>query len=59
MMCIEHEHVYFQDKNIISLIYNDQPPATENQPDLLQSVADMYSKSKRGNYSTKYLLMYT
>ncbi|VVC89541.1 unnamed protein product [Leptidea sinapis] len=25
-----------------------QPPATENQPDLLQSVADMYSKSKRG-----------
>ncbi|CAH1636888.1 unnamed protein product [Spodoptera littoralis] len=38
----------YQDKNIISLIYNDQPPATENQPDLLQSVADMYSKSKRG-----------
>ncbi|XP_028156527.1 uncharacterized protein LOC114350079 [Ostrinia furnacalis] len=38
----------YQDKNIISLVYNDQPPATENQPDVLQSVADMYSKSKRG-----------
>ncbi|KAL0878832.1 hypothetical protein ABMA27_003858 [Loxostege sticticalis] len=38
----------YQDKNIISLVYNDQPPATENQPDILQSVADMYSKSKRG-----------
>uniref|UniRef100_A0A2A4J8U9 Uncharacterized protein n=1 Tax=Heliothis virescens TaxID=7102 RepID=A0A2A4J8U9_HELVI len=38
----------YQDRNIISLIYNDQPPASENQPDILQSVADMYSKSKRG-----------
>ncbi|XP_026731203.1 uncharacterized protein LOC113496237 [Trichoplusia ni] len=38
----------YQDRNIISLIYNDQPPATEHQPDILQNVADMYSKSKRG-----------
>ncbi|XP_026752686.2 deoxyribonuclease-2-alpha [Galleria mellonella] len=38
----------YQDKNIISLIYNDQPPANENQPDLLHSVAEVYSKSKRG-----------
>ncbi|XP_032518212.2 deoxyribonuclease-2-alpha [Danaus plexippus] len=38
----------YQDKNIISLVYNDQPPATENQPDLLQSVAEMYSRSKKG-----------
>ena len=41
-------HTYLQDKNIISLVYNDQPPATEHQPDILQSVAEMYSKSKRG-----------
>ncbi|KPI92546.1 Deoxyribonuclease-2-alpha [Papilio xuthus] len=38
----------YQDRNIISLVYNDQPPATEHQPDILQSVAEMYSKSKRG-----------
>ncbi|XP_026330669.1 deoxyribonuclease-2-alpha-like [Hyposmocoma kahamanoa] len=38
----------YHDKNVLSLVYNDQPPATENQPDLLQSVAEMYSKSKRG-----------
>lgn len=44
-----HDFCYLQDKNIISLVYNDQPPATESQPDILQSVADMYSKRKRGN----------
>ncbi|XP_022120528.2 deoxyribonuclease-2-alpha [Pieris rapae] len=38
----------YQDKNTISVIYNDQPPSTENKPDLLQSVAEMYSKSKKG-----------
>ncbi|XP_045773633.1 uncharacterized protein LOC123873024 [Maniola jurtina] len=38
----------YQDKNTISLVYNDQPPAPEHQPDLLQSVAEMYSKSKKG-----------
>ncbi|CAH2262781.1 jg18162 [Pararge aegeria aegeria] len=38
----------YQDKNTISLVYNDQPPATEHQPDLLHSVAAMYSKSKKG-----------
>ncbi|CAK1582782.1 unnamed protein product [Parnassius mnemosyne] len=38
----------YQDKNIISLVYNDQPPAAEHQPDILHSVAEMYSKSKRG-----------
>ncbi|RVE46629.1 hypothetical protein evm_008702 [Chilo suppressalis] len=38
----------YQDKSIISVVYNDQPPAAENQPDVLQSVADMYSKSKKG-----------
>ncbi|KAL4715674.1 hypothetical protein ACJJTC_006253 [Scirpophaga incertulas] len=37
----------YQDKNIISLIYNDQPPATEHQPDVLQSVAQRYSQKKK------------
>ncbi|KAI8432233.1 hypothetical protein MSG28_004681, partial [Choristoneura fumiferana] len=38
----------YQPKNTISLVYNDQPPATEHQPDILQNVAEMYSKRKRG-----------
>lgn len=44
----------FQEKNIISVIYNDQPPSTENKPDLLQSVAEMYSKNKKGESSCIY-----
>ncbi|KAJ2951488.1 hypothetical protein O0L34_g13640 [Tuta absoluta] len=38
----------YQDKNVLSVVYNDQPPATEYQPDILRTVADMYTKRKRG-----------
>lgn len=38
----------YTDKNFISIVYNDQPPQMENQPDLLETVANMYSKSKKG-----------
>ncbi|KAI8432231.1 hypothetical protein MSG28_004680 [Choristoneura fumiferana] len=45
---LEHLPTEHQPKNTISLVYNDQPPATEHQPDILQNVAEMYSKRKRG-----------
>ncbi|XP_053608471.1 deoxyribonuclease-2-alpha-like [Plodia interpunctella] len=38
----------YQDKNILSLVYNDQPPALENEPDVLLNIAERYSKTKRG-----------
>ncbi|XP_041981517.1 deoxyribonuclease-2-alpha [Aricia agestis] len=38
----------YQNANTVSVIYNDQPPAPDGKMDLLENVAEMYSKTKKG-----------
>ncbi|XP_047997501.1 deoxyribonuclease-2-alpha-like [Leguminivora glycinivorella] len=38
----------YQAKNTMTVLYNDQPPTNDNAPDILQNVAEMYSRRKKG-----------